>query len=391
MENIFEDYITACSYFYKNMKQETSESTTVIINNISFSVCLYRLKDNVILNNNQDVNNIFTLCTKNDDNTQIILCKNLIINNDVTLTPPHRCKGLIIFTYNQLINYGTISMTSRGCVGAGQNIYLFKQEFVPAVGGSGGAGQTLSGSGVAAHGKNGNAGTKRSTGGGGSGGLRSWGNRATTGRGGNGGSYSGGAGSGGANSDGGGGWAVASGNGSDAGGTGSNGVTGAGNSSGYSIITTGGQGNPNGSWSSYRVTPTKFTCSVYGTGGLLIIFSNKFTNYNNIQSNGGDTIIPNQSPSNKSSGGASGGGSINIFYNKIEQEGNVFANGGKQTAGYTYSGGAGGKGSVTFTQVPIDYFIDIDLSSVRRNSDIYNDSEPYIVFDYEIFSKVLGE
>lgn len=391
MENVFEDYITACSYFYKNMEKETSLNTTIIINNVSFSVCLYKLKDNVTLNNKQDVNNIFTSCTKNDDNTQIILCKNLIINNNVTLTPPYRCKGLIIFTYGKIINYGTISMTSRGCIGAGQNIYLFKKEFVPAVGGSGGAGQSLYHDGNAAHGINGSAGTKRATGGGGSGGLRNWGHSATTGRGGNGTSYSGGPGSGGANSDGGGGWNVASGNGSDTGGAGSNGVTGARNGSGYSIITTGGQGNPNGGWSSYRITPTAFTCSVYGTGGLLIIFSNTFINYNNIQSNGGDTIIPNQYPSNKTSGGASGGGSVNIFYNKIKQKGNVFANGGKQTAGYTYSGGAGGNGSVTLTQVPIDYFVDIDLNSIRINSDIYNDSKPYATLDYETFLKVLGE
>ena len=65
-----------------------------------------------------------------------------------------------------------------------------------------------------------------------------------------------------------------------------------------------------------------------GTGGLLIIFANKFENKSQIisnGSNGGKTVSSDHS----TGGGASGGGSVNIFYKELINEGIVTANGGE--------------------------------------------------------------
>ena len=51
---------------------------------------------------------------------------------------------MYIYCIGTLTNNGTISMTARGAKAEGQNVYLFKNlegnfEYVPAVGGAGGA------------------------------------------------------------------------------------------------------------------------------------------------------------------------------------------------------------------------------------------------------------
>lgn len=378
----FNDIFEMIKYYNKTLNADDKISVSNEIRTETMNFHIYKLNGIFKFDSNNKVRETLSLCTSNDTYTQVIIADYIIISNDVILTPSYRCKGLILFA-NKIINNGTISMTSRGCSATGQDIYLYKEEYVPAVGGSGGAGQYLNGSGVAAHGINGANGTKRGTGGGGSGGLRSWGHAATTGRGGNGTSYSGGSGSGGSNSDGGGGWNVTSANGSDTGGAGSNGITGASNGSGYSIITTGGQGNPNGGYSNYRVGPQSFTCAVYGTGGLLVIYASTLENNNDIQANGGDTIIGvNSSASNRTSGGASGGGSVNIFAINIINKGTISANGGIQTAGYTYTGGKGGNGSVTITKLDVFDFVTKTLN--RFNSDIYKDPYPESAFDFKL-------
>ena len=53
-------------------------------------------------------------------------------------------KECLYIAHGTLTNNGTISMTARGAKAVGQNVYLFKKqddsfEFVPAVGGVGGA------------------------------------------------------------------------------------------------------------------------------------------------------------------------------------------------------------------------------------------------------------
>ena len=55
--------------------------------------------------------------------------------------------------------------------------------------------------------------------------------------------------------------------------------------------------------------------------------------------------------SGRASGGSSGGGSINIFANAIEEKGSVLANGGESRNG---NGGVGGEGSVTINQLEPD-------------------------------------
>ena len=144
--------------------------------------------------------------------------KNLTVNSGVTVTASMMngyCykKGMYICVMGTLVNNGTISMTSRGTRNqAGENVYLWKNtndtfEYVPAVGGSGGAAgsyssTTKSSVSVEINGAYGATGTSRRTGGGGAGGFVLWrGTYATTsgisGAGSAGTSYSGGSGGGG--------------------------------------------------------------------------------------------------------------------------------------------------------------------------------------------------
>ena len=88
-----------------------------------------------------------------------------------------------------------------------------------------------------------------------------------------------------------------------------------------------------------------------GTGGLLIIFANQVNNNSNIESkgsNGGGTQMGMYS----AGGGASGGGSINIFYKNSIKEGTITAAGGA-FGDSTIVGGNGGDGSITKTKIDI--------------------------------------
>lgn len=73
-----------------------------------------------------------------------------------------------------------------------------------------------------------------------------------------------------------------------------------------------------------------------GTGGLLIIYSDLFINNNCITSKGSNA-----------SGGASGGGSINIFYNRVMEKGLIEATGGTGE-------GNGGNGGVKFMDINVN-------------------------------------
>lgn len=77
-----------------------------------------------------------------------------------------------------------------------------------------------------------------------------------------------------------------------------------------------------------------------GTGGLLVIFSNKYDNQGSIEANGVESV---KMSSGVPSGGASGGGSINIFYNEFISNNKCVANGGQSVSG----GGAGGNGCIS--------------------------------------------
>src|SRR5690554_6730407 len=93
----------------------------------------------------------------------------LTIESGVLLTPTTRKKGMFIYVKGTLTNNGTISMTARGAVAEGQNVYLWKNsdetyEYVPAVGGAGAVAIKGQVDGIA-----GSVGLERGTGGGGSG------------------------------------------------------------------------------------------------------------------------------------------------------------------------------------------------------------------------------
>ena len=225
-------------------------------------------------------------------------------------------KGFTLYVTGTLTNTGTID-NSHGAYAKGDDVYLLKSEdgsyeVVPAVGGSGGVGKTTN--------SIGNAGTNgqgRQTGGGG--------NANTDNlnlKGGDGTSYSGGSGGGNLTS------------GSDIGGAGGQGQF---KINQYNYA--GGTGNPGGCSAGAR-------CGLNGTGGLLIIYANSYENNGQITAMGYDTAQYNS----WSSGGASGGGSINVFYNYKIASGTLKANGGKSYESY-YVGGPGGAGTVTMMKV----------------------------------------
>ncbi len=266
-------------------------------------------------------------------------------------------KGMYLCVMGDIYNNGTISMTARGTYNQkGENVYLWKNiddtyEYVPAIGATGGASQSTTGKGAVLNGKAGNSGTDRQTGGGGTGGGRNWMKRITIGAGGTGTSYSGGSGSGAANSDGSSGGNATSGAGSSIGGAGGNGVVSSKNGSGYGQVSLGGTGNPNGSNASYRISASNYV-ERRGTGGLLIIYANDLYNNNTISSTGvmASTASPSKSYGRVDPGGSSGGGSINIFANIIQNTETITAQGG-QSARLSSAGGAGGDGSVTINEL----------------------------------------
>lgn len=103
-------------------------------NNIELDFEIVTYKYPVILSNET---NLYLGNTVAD--TQMLILKfenDLYIENGYILTPPVRKKGFIIYCNNILNNKGTISMTARGANTEGQNLYLYNNEMVPAIGGS---------------------------------------------------------------------------------------------------------------------------------------------------------------------------------------------------------------------------------------------------------------
>ncbi len=108
---------------------------------------------------------------------------NLTVDKGVTLTATTvnnltYKKGMYICALGNIYNNGNISMTARGTYNqAGENVYLWKNndstyEYVPALGGVGGAAQYTSARGGILNGRSGTSGTGRQTGGGGTGGRK---------------------------------------------------------------------------------------------------------------------------------------------------------------------------------------------------------------------------
>lgn len=299
--------------------------------------------------------------TEDGDIVQKIIEGDLIIASGVTVTTQYRCKGLHIQVRGNMYLYGTIDMSARGASATGANVglefYSDRNQItlngasysglptvrkIPSAGANGGAGVTaISNDGKIVvpgrtSGSTGTAGTDGKCGGGGSGSAYAT-NVATvtTNRGGNGSSFSGGSGSGSASS-------TISGTfggiGSDSGGAGG---------AGYFVIDVswaGGAGNPggaNGTGGGYGNS---------GTGGLVII---SVLGYLYIHS--GAYIKANGSAGVAKSGSGSGGGSINLLYATLTNNGTLQATGG---TGHTDTGlspalvgGSGGAGSIRYNSL----------------------------------------
>ena len=269
---------------------------------------------------NQTFGDSKDVATKDDYAQNMVIVKvngNLTIDSRVTVGPYYDesyggPKGFTIYVTGKLTNNGTID-NSHGAKAEGQNVYLWKNsdgtyEYVPAVGGTGAASAKACDSNHSTAGNSAVAATGRQTGGGGSGYVTSPGGAgglcSYSGTGGIGTSYSGGPGSGGIYAS----------------NTRGSSASSVGGSGGIGIGRENGVGNPAG-----------------GTGGLLIIYANEYENNGTISAKGTDT---------SSYGGASGGGSINLFYLNLISAGNVSVVGGSRS-----SGGAGGTGTVTYTQL----------------------------------------
>lgn len=121
---------------------------------------------------------------------------------------------------------------------------------------------------------------------------------------------------------------VNGGNGSENGGPGGNGQPGAGNGAGNPVGTGGDTGNKS------------------GTGGLMVIYSNEFENNGSLESCG---VIAGIAYSFGGFGGASGGGSINVFSKSIIEIGTTKVNGGKTYE--EYEGSWGGTGTVNIGNI----------------------------------------
>ena len=317
---------------YSRMAVGNYTSQTITLDEDSELICdIYRVADNTVL-----TNSVFANCKAVDANTQVIIGKNLTVAAGTTLTPPYRCKGIIIIDTGTFTNNGTISMTARGAQGKGVDIPLVDGYQIDAIGGTGGSANTtkrISGNGIAGKTPQG-----ISCGGGGTGGYLD----AIVADGGSGTSFSGGAGSGGAH--------LTSNpkKPSNYGGAGSDftkdGVT--------ASNIGGGAGNNGGK--GYGNNYYKDTATVEdgrnGTGGLIVIMANNLVNkgsLTSIGSNGGGTR--KFMSAYGIAGGSSGGGCIVLIGKTVNNTGKVNTAGGiAVTPGPSrsyYNGGAGGAGT----------------------------------------------
>lgn len=347
-----------------------------------------------MINISEKDNTVERLKAKDDNvlDSEMIILKSdgiIVIDKDTVLTPNVRKKAMIVVA-DILINNGRITMEARGSSAQGENVYLFENQFVPAIGAKGGDRtylpynlgmyQTQQ--------KNGNSGANginRQSGGGGAGSAN--GGYCSTsanysGAGGYGTSYSGGAGSGAMGTqiqmrepwrlvntqD------VINVYGSDAANTTdgnwwNSAMGGIGVINGKDVVNKSG-------YQAYNYGDQYYWNKGVGTGGLLIIFANLLINLGQIDSNGSSIVPYSWLGDEIIEGGCSGGGSVNLITgNYLSDGGIVCANGGKGIGLYhSLLGGSGGNGCVT-----IDEGI---LSPVRLNTNIFKDMIPQEVFEH---------
>lgn len=323
---------------------------------------VYFLKD-TIFNSNEDVSKLFSKC-KEDSNTQLIIANKIVIQNDVTFTPNYRCRGIIIFA-DTIINNGKISMTARGAKGDGNNLYLYKlnneYQIVPKDGALGADRVDIYAKWNGPWAANpGYDGIGRQTGGGANGaqghGDGDWDSWIYTMGGGQGSSYSGGAGSGGADINHPGTWTILK---PEPGtGAGTDGLGLRWSSSWYNRNGGGGAGNPGGR-GRYASGYNTALDGESGTGGLIIIYTNK------ISGSGSFIAEGSKGGSGNHGGGGSGGGSINIF-TKEPLENPIYS-----VAGGTSKSNGGKGGNGTFSQDIIPEISEFNIKFNKLNSDIY--------------------
>jgi hypothetical protein len=265
--------------------------------------------------------------TKDTTSSWIVVNGNLTINSGQTLIPSVRKLFTVVYVTGNLTVNGSISMTARGANHSGTGdsggsttavaIRLGTGTFsavvnpqIAAAGGAGGAVRTTTGA------NNGTAGASGTTGGGGSGYAFSGG---TGGSGSAGTCFTGGSGGGGGNG----------GVGTNAGENGGKGGNAAGGA------TNGGTGNPGGDKGSGAFAEVGND----GTGGtLIVIVEGSLSGSGTIVSNGTDA---RRADSGRIPGGASGGGSVNVFFGTNPSNVvTVTANGGQGN-----TGGNGGNGT----------------------------------------------
>ena len=319
--------------------------------------------DDIIKGNYDEYNNLITECSfgSDEDQSHIVLIAGdtIEIPQDYILTPKNPKKTLAIMC-GKFINNGTLSMTGKGPNILPHEFYIIGESdgydeniIIPAYANNQTEGYYDTKN---QYGIKGNNGVNHQCGAGGMGGnyvfdgANSWFHTNGSGY-----AFGGGAGSGGAISS----YAQTSDKGCSVDQTypmrGGRGVGGTSND----FRALGGTGNPCGTsmhYSSWGGATTEQYDQGNGVGGRIVIFCTTFINNGIISANGIDANTDASVYGGQVAyGGASGGGAIDIFYNKTPDEtnfGNIVATGG--LIGSTPSGG---DGAITLTQYNASAFI----------------------------------
>ena len=160
-----------------------------------------------------------------------------------------------------------------------------------------------------------------------------------------------------------------------------------------SIVTEGGVGYPRGdSYRNHAVVSGYDNNS--GVGGRVVIFCNEFINNGTISVNGVDCkYVGNNTPGGNNcdtpSGGASGGGAVDIFYYTLTAEGTITATGGVGASLYSYAAAMGGKsgnggnGCITLLNWTIE--------TIVKPQEKYMSKDNMIYFLQQLVNKINGD
>ena len=298
-------------------KHVTSNLTITYENQYSFDYSKY--VGNIDFNTTPFNSNTFFTGVADTTSAWVIIDGNLTIDPSTTFTPPVRKLFTVLYVTGDLTNNGVISMSARGANHSNltpNNIYIgnsnrfnsLSNKYIPATGGAGGAGFTLTNNDntLLTVASNGTSGINGGTGGGSTGLLVIRNGTFTMGSGADGTSYSGGAGSGGIYSFG---LANTTGstcNASPNGGAGSDGVI-----LSPGATAGGGAGNPSGR---DRFPGGTGEPTTSGTGGTLIVIVEGAIRGDGLFSSRG---VDGNNSTGTVPGGGSGGGSVTVLYGTL--------------------------------------------------------------------------